>query len=93
VLKLLCGDVEDLPETSMVVTAALILDRLRKSAIRSQHKRAVYYVFKFVRDISEQPEQFSSINIKVNLPHCMPIGREWKCSSYSFLTLVLYGGE
>jgi hypothetical protein len=53
-VKLLCGDMEDQPETSSAVTTPVKLDKLRKSAIRSQNKRTIYNVCKFLKDISEQ---------------------------------------
>jgi hypothetical protein len=53
------------PETSSAVTTPVKLDRLRKPAIRSQHKRTIYNVYKFFKDISEQPEHFSNMNVHI----------------------------
>jgi hypothetical protein len=36
-----------------------------ESAIRSQNKRIIYNVHKFFKDIFEQPEHFSNINVHV----------------------------
>jgi hypothetical protein len=60
---LLCGDTEDTPKISAVVTTPMKLDRLQKSDIRSQNKRTVYNVHKFFKDIYEQPAHFSDINV------------------------------
>jgi hypothetical protein len=59
-VKLLFGDVLNQPETSTVITTPVKLDRLRKSAIRSQNKRTIYNVSKFFKDISEEPEHMST---------------------------------
>jgi hypothetical protein len=64
-IKLLCGGMEDQPEMSLAVTTPVNLDRLGKSAIRSQNKRTIYYVYKFFKDISEQSEHFSDINVHI----------------------------
>jgi hypothetical protein len=53
-VKLLCGDMDDQPETSLAVTTAVKLDRLRKCAIRNQNKRTIYNVYKFFKDISRK---------------------------------------
>jgi hypothetical protein len=53
---------EDQPDKSSAVTAPVKVGRLGKSDIRSQNKRAIYNVYKFFKDISEQPEHFSNIN-------------------------------
>jgi hypothetical protein len=54
---------EDQPEMSSAVTTPVKLDRLRKSAIRSHNKRTIYNVYTFFKDISEQPEHFSNVNV------------------------------
>jgi ribosomal protein L34 len=54
---------EDQPDRSSAVTMPVKVDRLRKSDIRSQNKRTIYNVYKFFKDISEQPEPFSNINV------------------------------
>jgi hypothetical protein len=64
-VKLLYGDTEDQPEKSSAVTTPVKLDRLRKSAVRSQNKRTIYNVCKFFKYISEQPEHFSNINVHI----------------------------
>jgi hypothetical protein len=48
---------EDEPETSSAVTTPVKLDRLRKSAIRSQNERIIYSVYKFLNTF------LSSLNI------------------------------
>jgi hypothetical protein len=40
-VKFLSGDMEDQPEKSSALTTLLTLDRLIKSAIRSQNKRSM----------------------------------------------------
>jgi hypothetical protein len=62
-VKLLCGDMEDQPDRSSAVTTTVRLGRLGKSDIRSQNKRTIYNVYKFFKDISEQPEHFGNINV------------------------------
>jgi hypothetical protein len=57
-----CG-LEDQPDRSSAVTTPVELGRLGKFDIRSQNKRAIYNVYKFFKDICEQPEFFSNINI------------------------------
>jgi hypothetical protein len=52
-------------ETSLPVTTPVKLDRLRKSAVRSQNKRTIYNVYNFFKDISEQPEHFSDVNVHI----------------------------
>jgi hypothetical protein len=59
----MCGDMEDQADRSSAVTTPVKLDRSRKSDIRSQNKRTIYNVYKFFKDISEQPEHFSNINV------------------------------
>jgi hypothetical protein len=56
---------EDQPETSSAVITPVKLERLRKSEIRSQNKRNIYNVYKFSKDISEQHEHFSNINVHI----------------------------
>jgi hypothetical protein len=56
---------EDQPDRSSSVTTPVKLGRLGKSDIRSQNKRTIYNVYKFFKDISEQPEHFSN-NINVH---------------------------
>jgi hypothetical protein len=56
---------EHQPETFSAVTTPVKMDRLRKSAIRSQNKRAIYNVYKFYKDISGQPENFNNINVRI----------------------------
>jgi hypothetical protein len=63
-VKLLCGE-KDQPETSSAITTPVKLDRLKKSAIRSQNKRTIYNVCKFFKDISVQPEHFSNRNVHI----------------------------
>jgi hypothetical protein len=62
---LLCGDMKQQPETSLVVTAPVKLDRCRKSAIRSHNKRTIYNVHKFFNDISQQSECLSIVDIHI----------------------------
>jgi hypothetical protein len=47
---------EDQPDRSSAVTTPVKLGRLGKSDIRSQNKRTIYNVYKFFKNISEQPE-------------------------------------
>jgi hypothetical protein len=54
---------EDQPDRSSAVTTPVKLGRLGKSDIRSQNKRTIYNVYKFFKDISEEPEHFSNINV------------------------------
>jgi hypothetical protein len=54
---------EDHPDRSSAVTMPVKLGRLGKSDNRSQNKRTIYNVDKFFKDISEQPEHFSNINV------------------------------
>jgi hypothetical protein len=54
---------EDQPDRSSAVTTPVKLGRLEKSDIRSQNKRTIYNVYKFSKDISEQPEHLSNINV------------------------------
>jgi transposase len=54
---------EDQPDRSSAVTTPVKVGRLGISDIRSQNKRTVYNVYKFFKDISEQPEHFSNINV------------------------------
>jgi hypothetical protein len=56
---------EDQPQKSSTVTKPVKLSRLRKSAIRSQNKRPIYNVFKFFKDIFEQPVHFSNTNVDI----------------------------
>jgi hypothetical protein len=57
-VKLVCGDMEDQPDGSSAVTMPVKVGRLGKSDIKSHNKRTVYNVYKFFKDISEQPEHF-----------------------------------
>jgi hypothetical protein len=54
---------EDQPDRSSAVTMPVKLGRLGKFDIRSQNKRTIYNVDKFFKEISEQPEHFSNINV------------------------------
>jgi hypothetical protein len=54
---------EDQPDRSSAVTTPVKLGGLGKSAFRSQNKRTIYNVYKFFKDIFEQPEHFSNINV------------------------------
>jgi hypothetical protein len=54
---------EGQPDRSAAVTTPVRLGRLGNSDIRSQNKRTIYNVYKFFKDISEQPEHFSNINV------------------------------
>jgi hypothetical protein len=51
---------------SSAVTTPVKLGRLQKSDIRRQKARTIYNVYKFLKDISEQPEHFSTINVHFN---------------------------
>jgi hypothetical protein len=53
---------EDQLDRSSAVTMPVKVGRLGKSDIRSQNKRTIYNVYKFFKDISEEPEHFSNIN-------------------------------
>jgi hypothetical protein len=50
---------EDKLETSSAVTTPVKLDRLRESSVRSQNKRAIYNVYKFLKAF------LSNLNISV----------------------------
>jgi hypothetical protein len=54
---------EDQPEMSSAVTTLVKLGRLGKSDIIRQNKRTICHVHKFFKDIFEQPEHFSNINV------------------------------
>jgi hypothetical protein len=61
-ISLLCGNTEDQQEMLSAVTTPVKLGRLGKSDIRKQSTRTAYNVYKFLKDISEQPANFSDIN-------------------------------
>lgn len=54
---------EDQSETSSGLTKPAKLERFGRSDIRSQNKRIIYNVYKFFKDMSEQPKHFSNINV------------------------------
>jgi hypothetical protein len=47
---------EDQPDRSSAITVPVKLGRSGKYDIKSQNKRTIYNVYKFFKDISEQPE-------------------------------------
>lgn len=62
-VKVLCGDIRD---QLGAVTTPVKLGRLRKFAVRRRNKSTIRNVYKFVKNISEQPEYFSNISGHVN---------------------------
>jgi hypothetical protein len=58
---------EDQFETSSSVrpTTLARLGRLGKCDIRSQNERTIYTVYKFLKDISDQPKHFSNVNVHI----------------------------
>jgi hypothetical protein len=59
-----CGDMEDQSEMSSVVTAPVKWCILWKSDTINQNKWTIYNVYKFFKDIFEQPEHFGNIMSK-----------------------------
>jgi hypothetical protein len=53
----------DQAEMSSAITTPVKLGRLGNSDFRHQNKKTIYNVCKFFKDISQQPEYFSNINV------------------------------